>query len=554
MPSTMADAVAEIESTLDTGIATIKGLIPMIWVQSKTSPVQFLVGGVAVLLSYLLLTISPPHDPSEPPLIKPRFPVIGHLFGLLNHQVNYFSELFTRHHLPIATLPIGNQKLYVIFDAPLQQAALKAKDMDAQSFMVDFVPRIFGVKQGTVDKLLGKDGVHPNIMGDMEQVFKSALSGDNLQKLASTTLGTMADTLNDVDSKKGTKIPNMFLWLQSLLSRSTSKALWGEKHNPFKDHQVIDAQWDFESHLGPLVLGVLPSIVARRAYLARNKVQSALLSYFSARHYETDPSTSYFIRARTRLLKKYDLPDDELAKNEVAITLVATTNVLSTLFWCIAEIWTRPDLLQQIRAEALLAVFGNSQKALSGEDMGTRTITIPATGLDAKCPLLASCFRESIRLASQIVTARRVLKDTMLTDPVSGNSYMLKADTNVMMPAKVVHRNTAVWGADAEGFNPRRFMWEELGPKVERQRKAAFVPFGGGKHMCPGRHFAFTENLALMAALAIGFEIEGLDRSKLKMGDSKRGETAKPLPGLEGGEVVLKKRKGWEGVEWKFSC
>ncbi|KAK3496202.1 cytochrome P450 [Neurospora crassa] len=554
MPSTMADAVTEIESFLDTGIAAIKGLIPMIWVQSKTSPVQFLVGGVAVLLSYLLLTISPPHDPSEPPLIKPRFPVIGHLFGLLNHQVNYFSELFTRYHLPIAALPIGNQKLYVIFDAPLQQAALKAKNMDAQSFMVDFVPRIFGVKQGTVDKLLGKDGVHPNIMGDMEQVFKSALSGDNLQKLASTTLATMADTLNDVDFKQGTTIPNMFLWLQSLLSRSTSKALWGEKHNPFKDHQVIDAQWDFESHLGPLVLGVLPSIVARRAYLARNKVQSALLSYFSARHYETDPSTSYFIRARTRLLKRYDLPDDELAKNEVAITLVATTNVLSTLFWCIAEIWTRPDLLQQIRAEALLAVFGNSQKALSGEDMGTRTITIPATGLDAKCPLLASCFRESIRLASQIVTARRVLKDTMLTDPVSGNSYLLKADTNVMMPAKVVHRNTAVWGADAEGFNPRRFMWEELGPKVERQRKAAFVPFGGGKHMCPGRHFAFTENLALMAALAIGFEIEGLDRSKLKMGDSKRGETAKPLPGLEGGEVVLKKRKGWEGVEWEFSC
>lgn len=239
----MADAVAEIESFLDTGIAAIKGLIPMIWVQSKTSPVQFLVGGVAILLSYLLLTISPPHDPSEPPLIKPRFPVIGHLFGLLNHQVNYFSELFARYHLPIATLPIGNQKLYVIFDAPLQQAALKAKDMDAQSFMVDFVPRIFGVKQGTVDKLLGKDGVHPNIMGDMEQVFKSALSGDNLQKLASTTLATMADTLNDVDSKKGTKIHNMFLWLQSLLSRSTSKALWGEKYNPFKDHQVIDAQW-----------------------------------------------------------------------------------------------------------------------------------------------------------------------------------------------------------------------------------------------------------------------------------------------------------------------
>ncbi|KAM7219651.1 hypothetical protein V8F06_005032 [Rhypophila decipiens] len=50
----------------------------------------------------------------------------------------------------------------------------------------------------------------------------------------------------------------------------------------------------------------------------------------------------------------------------------------------------------------------------------------------------------------------------------------------------------------------------------------------------------------------IRFEITGLDSAKLKMGDSKRGETAKPVAGFEGGNVVMRRREGWEDVQWEF--
>ncbi|KAK0630505.1 cytochrome P450 [Bombardia bombarda] len=575
------DAVSLAE-LLETGIAALKGLIPLIWLQSKIPPIQFLIGGVVVLLATFLFTISPPHNPAEPPIIKPRVPVIGHLIGLLRSQVNYFSDLHTKSHLPIATLPIGHRKLYVIFDASLQQAALKARDMDAQSFMVDFVPRIFGIRQGTIDRLLGRDGVHPNIMADMEHVFKVALSGDNLNHLAGTTLGTMADTLNGIDEKTGLDVPNLFLWIQGLVGRATAKALWGKEHNPYRDEDVLDAQWEFESNMGPLVLGVLPRLIARKAYLARKKIQSALIPYYRSSFDQRDASVSEFVRARSQLLRKYDLPVDELAKNEVSITLVATTNALSTLYWCIAETWVRPDVLAEIRTEAWRAVVAPLLEKQQSEDGDTATkdststnlapgniseITITAgPSLESKCPLLASCFRESIRLASQIVTARRVLKDTLISG-ADKRTYLLKAETNVMMPAKVVHRDVATWGDDAEEFNARRFLaiqgqgvrfenstGNTEADRQQRNMKAAFVPFGGGKHLCPGRHFAFTENLAFMAALALGFEIDGLQRERLRMGDSKRGETAKPLPGMEGGPVALRKRRGWEGVKWEFVC
>jgi len=115
--------------------------------------------------------------------------------------------------------------------------------MDAQSFMVDFVPRIFGIKQGTMNKLLGKDGTHPNIMTRMEGVFRLSLSGPPLRDITTVTLGEVAKTLNNIDQASGLEVPNLFLWFRNLLTKATSRALWGEEHNPYNNQDIIDAQW-----------------------------------------------------------------------------------------------------------------------------------------------------------------------------------------------------------------------------------------------------------------------------------------------------------------------
>ena len=301
--------------------------------------------------------------------------------------------------------------------------------------------------------------------------------------------------------------------------------------------------------MGPLVLGILPSVIARTADQARKRVQAALRPYYSAELDQRDPSASEFVRSRTKLLRRYDLPADELSKNEVSIMLAATTNTIPTLFWYVAHVWVRPDLVSDLRAE-IAPVLDAQGPAAAGS--GRRTIVVDTKKLEALCPLLSGCYREAVRLASQIITFRRVLKDTLISDG-RGASYLLKEGCDVMMPAKVVHRHPPTWGEDAELFDPRRFAADAGSPEVERLRKASFVPFGGGKHLCPGRHFAFAENLAVMAVLVSGFEIEGLRADRLRMRDSKMGEAAKPVEGFEGGPVVLRRRKGWEDVQWRFT-
>jgi hypothetical protein len=51
-----------------------------------------------ILLSLILFFItrlsSPPMDPREPPLVKSKVPIIGHVIGLFQYQVDYLHMLW----------------------------------------------------------------------------------------------------------------------------------------------------------------------------------------------------------------------------------------------------------------------------------------------------------------------------------------------------------------------------------------------------------------------------------------------------------------------------
>lgn len=117
-----------------------------------------------------------------------------------------------------------------------------------------------------------------------------------------------------------------------------------------------------------------------------------------------------------------------------------------------------------------------------------------------------------------------------------------------------MHRQTPLWD-NANEFDPDRFTPEREAEKEARKRKQAYVPFGGGKHLCPGRHFAFAENLGFLAAMVLGFELDGLKQENVRMGRGKVTDAiTQPTPEGEGGRVRISRRPGWENVEWSYKC
>ncbi|KAK0610847.1 cytochrome P450 [Immersiella caudata] len=500
-----------------------------------------------VFLSILYKFSSPPMDPREPPALKPDLPIpmIGHIIGFLRHGLNYFSVLSKSHPTtPAGTLPILNGKAYMLFDIPLIQSALRHKNLTFDLLSLEFGQRVFGLSDRAMEKLWGPDhDIETSVAPVTMHRIKSAMQGENLLRMNVKALEFIAGGLNEIapGEGEGKRVGRLFGWLRDFMTMATAEGIFGGE-NPMRGRMdLVEALWEFENNIQPLFVGVLPHIIARKAFLAREKIQAVLVPWYLARKDEAE-DVSAIAKARAASSREFGMPEEEIGRLEVALLFVATTNTIPTLYWFMVNVWLRPELVKELGKEALPLV----KVEKNGE---RRTATVDISRLEEQCPLMVACYRESVRLGNQGVGTRRVMRDTILTDS-RGNEHLFKAGVDVLWSAKEMHLSGA-WGDNVADFNPERFNEENYG----RAQKQAYVPFGGGKHLCPGRNFAFAENLGLMVALVLGFKIQGLDPKDFKLGEAKFGEAvAKPPADAQGDEVVVERKKGWEDVEWKFVC
>ena len=260
-----------------------------------------------------------------------------------------------------------------------------------------------------------------------------------------------------------------------------------------------------------------------------------------------DEEVSAYIRFRTGVLRRYGFDNRRIGDIEVALIHVPTSNSIPTLFWFLIHVFTRPELVDRIRQEC-------EPFAVRGPD---NDVTMNIDDLNEKCPLLVASFREASRICNKFVCNRRVMEDTTISDK-KGNTYLLKKGANIRMPAGTMHDEAATWGADADEFRPERFLETGLSSETAKMRRAAWTPFGGGAHMCPGRNFASAEILAFVASMAVGYKVEPRDGdwSKFKppvMDDCPVvTSVCKPADENNVFGARVTRRPGWETVNWKF--
>ena len=160
------------------------------------------------------------------------------------------------------------------------------------------------------------------------------------------------------------------------------------------------------------------------------------------------------------------------------------TSSATSLVWLLAK---HPEWQDKLRREAL-AVTGGAGRALAYDDLG-------------KLELTELAFKEALRLIPPVPsTPRRALKDFEF------GGYRIPAGTPVGISAAAVHKMAEYW-PDPERFDPLRFTPENSAGR----HKYAWVPFGGGAHMCIGLHFAYMQIKILMAQLLTRYEVSVAD-------------------------------------------
>jgi cytochrome P450 len=403
-----------------------------------------------------------------------------------------------------------------------------------------FMKDLLGVLTGMAPEDSRKfgDGYHEWI-----RQFTIYLSGEHLNLTTSRGLRQTIAIVNDIDSD-GMVVDDMFIWLRDKMTVAVSTALWGPENPIKRDPTLVDTYWDFDHGILNLLTGFLPEITASKAYKSRNKLRKAFEAYHAARrenHHEVVPVITQTVSVQ----KSLGLSVQACAALDLSILLGSLTNTAPATVFLVNTIFGHQDILARLREEAMGAI--RTMKCKNGQ----REMTIIISDIEKKCPLLHTTFKETLRLKLSGSTTRRVMTDTTITDS-TGRTYALKkgADVRIMM---TTHRESSIWGATVNDFDAEHFLNTETKTEEGKARKRAFFPFGGGKHLCPGRNFATSEVMGTAIALMLSCDITDVDGNPLQ---DIRVQlpvigTVMSLPSpLQDLRVRITRRKGWEDVVW----
>lgn len=209
--------------------------------------------------------------------------------------------------------------------------------------------------------------------------------------------------------------------------------------------------------------------------------------YFAAR---SERDGSELVRARAKVLRDYGVSEADIARFETVNGFGILLNLLPTAFWTIYHVFSDPELLDAVRKEAKAAGLHECANMLpeSAKDLEK---------LDC-LPLLTSTMKEALRFHAAGSAARMVMDDHILD-----GKYLLKRDTYVLIPTKSASFDRNSWGDNVDRFTADRFC-SSGGEKIH---PAAFRSFGGGVNLCPGRVFSTRLITAVVAALALRYEV-----------------------------------------------
>ncbi|KAH8172416.1 cytochrome p450 domain-containing protein [Sarocladium implicatum] len=485
---------------------------------------------------------------NEPPALRPRVPIIGHLFGLMTQGTAFFVNLKPENRMPAASLPILNGKMYTIWDPHLMQGVFRNRVLTVKPYMVKFLKAQVAYPS-QYDEMVRTS----TFMDDTIKCLHSSMSAQNVYRMNANALRYLSGVLDAIPASEPLEIPNLWLWIRDELTVATCEALYGS-HNPFKPgNRLLDDTWTLEANVPYFLMGLWPSIFAPAAYRARIRLQAALRGFYSKRH-DSDDLAAPIVHECAQVIRQHGVSEGDVGYFGLPILFVATANSIPVAFWFFSEVFSRPELVRDLRDECNGAISWGA-----GDERKTATVNLDV--LADKCPLLFSCYRETIRTNNETPISRKVTEDTTITDG-KGLTYSLKEGTDLQCSMGALHLDEKLWGPGAGRFEPARFLqMDNESARASKDRRASFAPFGGGLHLCPGRTFAQAENLGFVLALVLGYEVSPMNstgggwdtvvlpgKQPLALGQALH----KPMNGGEGFGVRIARRRGWESVKWNF--
>ncbi|KAL2838626.1 cytochrome P450 [Aspergillus pseudoustus] len=470
-------------------------------------------------------------DPREPPIVGPPIPipVLGHIIGLLRFGIGYFNQLTEKHPHPIFGIDLLVIKVYLVKSPAVLQAIQRVRALTFDPFVTFTTDKLAGIHGPALEALREKESGGGGGNQALLHAMHPTLTGKALDRM-NERMVKLLDPLVEELAKRRDEV-DLYGWCQHAVTEASTEANYGPL-NPYKEKSVEDGFWAFESTISLLIPGVLPWLIGRKAYKGREAAYTGFLKYYAAEGYK---DASELTIARHKALAEAGLRVEDIARNEVSMGLGLLSNSVPAAFWIIFDLFRRPELLAEIREE----ITANAIRI--DEETGKHIINIPS--IRDNCPLLVSTYQEILRVRSSSSPTRIATSDVLLAD-----KYFIKKGSVISIPSRSIAGGPDVWGANSDDFNPRRFI--KTPENTNPRRTGGFMTFGVSPVICPGRHFASSEIIGVVALLALRLEIEPV---RGEWWEPKHNSLAiasgmKPVQGQF--PVRIREREEVRGVQW----
>ncbi|WOK94590.1 Cytochrome P450 [Canna indica] len=226
-----------------------------------------------------------------------------------------------------------------------------------------------------------------------------------------------------------------------------------------------------------------------------------------------------FVDALLSLLKKPDRMDIVMSRKETKALMLdmfaaGTGTMYTTLLWAMAELARNPEAMKKLQDEVRRSTKEDKKEILIIKDEDLKRMVY-----------LKAVLKEVLRLhpATPLLVPRISMEDCEI------RGFHIPKQTRVLINAWAIGRHPGHWD-EAEEFRPERFLNNAVDFKGNDME---LIPFGAGRRICPGLHFAVTIVELALANLVHGFDWElphGLTTAEMDMTEAPGLSVGKKIP------------------------
>ncbi|CAA7017053.1 unnamed protein product [Microthlaspi erraticum] len=451
------------------------------------------------LLCYSLF-FKKPKDGSHFPSSPPSLPIIGHLHLLLSVRPHRAFQKISSKYGPLLYLRIFNVPIVLVSSASVAYEIFTTHDVNVSThgvrIMEDsllFGPETFtGAPYGDYYKFMKKLLVM-NLFGTQALERSRAIRADELERFYGDLLDKARKKESVEIGKEAMKLTNNNV-CRILMGRTFSeeKGEAGRVRDSVKKTMGLIRKVVLSNTLGKPLKKLGISLFGKEIRRVSHGFDD-LLEKNLREHEEKKPEKHQVMDMMDVLLaaSRDENAEYKITKNHIKLLFVelflgGTDSAGQVTQWAMAEIINKPSVLERLRQEI--------------DSVVEKTRLIQEADLP-RLPYLQAVVKETLRLHPPAPVVVR-----MFEQGCKVGGFCIPEKTTLAKNVYAVMRDPDIW-KDPNDFKPERF----LASSRSDQESIKYLPFGGGRRICPGLNlgYIFVETAVGMMVQCFDWRLKG---------------------------------------------